>query len=305
MASRHDTSTFESISLSPSLSSSSRQPRPPQSRANSGRSILRSAEEQLRHIREGDTSWQCQQAASSDEFSVSRPTSSSSTIVTLNGEDPARTERTVRVYLHHVRKTDTIPLILLAYEISAAVLKKANRLWATDSIQSRDKLYIPVDECGVEPQPCPAPQNSNDYSTKNGQVGIDEPVNGHGENGGWPPRLPDQGFPQDEDAGDKISEEWVMIPGIGPIQIISLPIHKLSYFPVQHRGTMERSTSLPTLDSLVAQDKAVRDSMDSAVSRSSSIGSFVEDGVGKIVRFWHDNQGKKKWAKIGKDLIEL
>jgi hypothetical protein len=44
--------------------------------------------------------------------------------------------------------------------------------------------------------------------------------------------------------------------------------------------------------------------MDSVASRSS-IGSMVEDGVGRVVRFWHDNQGRKKWAKIGNDLIEL
>ena len=43
---------------------------------------------------------------------------------------------------------------------------------------------------------------------------------------------------------------------------------------------MERSTSLPTLHSPVAQDKAARDSMDSVVSRSS-IGSLVEDGAWK------------------------
>jgi hypothetical protein len=222
----------------------------------------------------------------------------------MNGDEQTKTERTVRVYLHHVRKTDTMPLILLAYEISAAVLKKANRLWATDSIQSREKLYLPVHECGVKAQSCPSPPRSNIMFKKDTQIGLDERTNAHGDNGEWPPRLRDQEHSQDHDFEDDTQGEWVTIPGIGHIQIISLPAHRLSYFPTQRRGTMERSTSLPTLDSLVAQDKAARDSIDSVVSRSS-IGSLVEDGVGKIVRFWHDNQGKKKWAKIGKDLIEL
>lgn len=64
----------------------------------------------------------------------------------------------------------------------------------------------------------------------------------------------------------------------------------------QQRDEMERSASL---DSLVAEDKAARDSMDSVISWSS-IWCLVEVGAGMIVRFWHDNQ-----RKIAKDSIEL
>jgi len=193
-----------------------------------------------------------------------------------------------------------MPLILLAYEISAAVLKKSNRLWATDSIQSRKKLYLPVDECGVKPEGCSPPEQE---AVKPDQVHDEVLPNGivHGENAEWPPRLDEQ---HSESRDDIDGEEWVLIPGIGPTQIIFIPAQKLSYFPTARRNTMERSTSMPTLDHLVLGDNVPRDSMDSVASRSS-MGSLVEDPVGRVIRYWHDNQGRRKWAKIGKDVIEL
>jgi hypothetical protein len=292
MASKH----IRPHSQSPSVTLSPGKSRPPHPRHNSGRSILRSAEEQLRDIRDGDTSWQLN--GNKIHHSVAPP---KLVLPNENGRDntPDRVVgrgETVRVYLHHIRRTDTLPMMLLAYEISATVLKKANRLWATDSIQSRRKLYLPVEECGVKAETCPAPPKPNE--APNTSIPDDaNRVKEHGHNGEWPPRLLEH--PPTED-----SEDWVMIPGIGPTQIISLPAHKLSYFPTPQRNAMERSISMPTLDTLVAEDATPRDSMDSIASRSS-IGSLVEDGFGRVVRFWHDNQGRKKWAKIGNDLIEM
>ena len=282
-----------------SAPSSPPQRRPSLTRHTSGRSGLRSAEEQLRDIREGNITWQ----SPSPNRPVKYSDSSSPNVNPNSNEEHSGEGDRVRVYLHNVRKTDTMPLILLAYEISAPVLKKSNRLWATDSIQTRKRLYLPVDECSIKPQPCPSPSSERTEPTTNqfhDRLTPDGVV--HGENGEWPTRLNDQSATSHDEALE--AEEWVSIPRVGPTRIISIPAHKLSYFPTQRRNTMERSTSLPTLDSLVLQDRAPRDSMDSIASRSS-IGSLVEDGVGRIIRYWHDNQGRKKWAKIGQDLIEL
>src|SRR5437762_13223377 len=129
--------------LSPSRPSTPQQSRPTHAQVNSGRSTLRSAEEQLRYLKDGDTSWQRVQTDLINGSSNTRSNSSSNTADIVNGDDRGpKSVRTVRVYLHHVRKTDTLPLILFAYEISVAVLRKANRLWATDSIQSRERLHL-------------------------------------------------------------------------------------------------------------------------------------------------------------------
>jgi LysM repeat protein len=284
--------------------STPRTTQPPYSRYNSGRSSLRSAEEQLRDIKEGDTSWQRAHTTLAHESPSSYPSSPSNTGDVLERGDHIRAGSVVRVYLHIVRKTDTLPLILLTYHISANALKKANRLWATDSIQSRQKLYLPVEECAITPVSSIQPPDLKDSQNKTCVPESSGRIKAHGDDNERPSRLSDQDLQLGDDGVEDRSEEWVKIPGVGPVQVISLPAYKLSYFPTQGRNAMERSASLPTFDSLVAEERITRDSMDSIASRSS-VGSLVEDGVGRIIRFWHENQGRKKWAKIGQDLIEL
>jgi LysM repeat protein len=288
-------------------STPAKSPPPSRPKTNTRRSTLKSADEQLRAIKAGDTSWQLRSDANATPERTpeqSRPSTSSSTIRSVGTRTPDEESRPrVRVYLHHVRKTDTLPLIVLAYQISAPVLKKANRLWATDSIQTRDVLYLPVEECGITPEKCEAPIRENTAKARERE---DERirVDSHNEGSIFDGPVSNPGTIKYRGEIVNEEEEWVMIPGIGQVEIIRLPAHKLSYFPTK-KVPMERTTSLPTLDALVQADKALpRDSMDSNVSRSS-LGSLVEDGVGRVVRFWQDNQGKRKWANIGKDLIEL
>ena len=217
---------------------------------------------------------------------------------TIGGVEPR-----VRVYLHHVRKMDTLPLILLAYHISSPVLRKANRLWDTDSIQTRDILHLPVDECHITPETCPPPiQNSG--PTKKAQHREDQRMQVDSYNEASIFDVHEQTVDMIAENNGVTDEEWVIIAGIGQVKIIALPAHNLSYFPSK-QTPIERAMSQPTLDALVQSDKSVpRDSLESSISRSS-LGSLVEDGVMRVVRFWRDTQGKQKWAKIGKDIIEL
>src|SRR5271170_7374010 len=116
MVSRNDRLLSQPISA-PSRSPTLHPTRPPAQRLNSGKSTLRSAEEQLRDIRRGDTSWQCSNSPLFFDSPRPRQSNLSSSVDKLDDEDDrAITEPQIRVYLHHVRKTDTMPLILLAYE---------------------------------------------------------------------------------------------------------------------------------------------------------------------------------------------
>lgn len=302
MASRNGRSSLRGANTSSNGWPLYQQTRPDNTRSNFGRSNLRSAEEQLRDLRDGDTSWQHNNDSSlrKSQDSDGPVLPGASHIQNTQTDRVATQQPLVRVYLHHVRKTDTLPLILFAYEISATVLNKANRLWATDSVQSREELYLPVEKCGVKPAPCsPPPQESECQQPRKQDGNLGNPLGIRGiDNGSL---RQDIQFLEPE----KQLDEWVLIPGIGPVQIASLPTHKLSYFPAERRGVVARRNSSPVLDSLVVEDKIPRDSIDSDVLSRSSIGSLVEDGVGRIVRYWQDNQGRKKWEKIGKDLIEL
>lgn len=61
-------------------------------------------------------------------------------------------KRLTTVYVHKVHKSDTLPKIILKYGIDATTLRRANRIWANDSISFRDELYLPVDACSVTAQ---------------------------------------------------------------------------------------------------------------------------------------------------------
>ncbi|KZT29165.1 carbohydrate-binding module family 50 protein [Neolentinus lepideus HHB14362 ss-1] len=57
-------------------------------------------------------------------------------------ESPTNTKK---VIIHDVMPTDTLAGVALRYGVSMASLRKANHLWATDSIHLRRQLYIPLE----------------------------------------------------------------------------------------------------------------------------------------------------------------
>lgn len=67
---------------------------------------------------------------------------------------PAESDgRAALVYLHHVSKSDTLAGLTIKYNCSAVTLRKANRMWPNDTIQSRTTIVLPVDACGVKGKP--------------------------------------------------------------------------------------------------------------------------------------------------------
>lgn len=64
-------------------------------------------------------------------------------------------DRDALVYLHHVRKYDTLAGITIRYNCAANIIRKANRMWPNDTVQSRQTLILPVDACGVKGKPIP------------------------------------------------------------------------------------------------------------------------------------------------------
>lgn len=66
-------------------------------------------------------------------------------------------DRDALVYLHHVGKADTLAGITIRYNCSANALRKANRMWPNDTVQSRQTLVLPVDACSVKGRPISGP----------------------------------------------------------------------------------------------------------------------------------------------------
>ncbi|KAK5138145.1 hypothetical protein LTR08_004840 [Meristemomyces frigidus] len=62
-------------------------------------------------------------------------------------------DRDALVYVHPVKKDDTLAGITIKYNCSANVLRKANRMWPNDTVQTRQTVILPVDACGVKGKP--------------------------------------------------------------------------------------------------------------------------------------------------------
>jgi len=82
----------------------------------------------------------------SPDLLPSQNRASSSPPSTDRGEDTL-------AYIHKVRPTDTLEGVVIMYNIYPSALRRANRLWMGDSIQWRKELYLPVDECLVKGRP--------------------------------------------------------------------------------------------------------------------------------------------------------
>lgn len=74
-------------------------------------------------------------------------------------------DRDALVYIHHVNPQDTLAGLTIKFNCQLAVLKKANRMWSNDAIQTRKLVVIPVEACGVKGRPISSPKPKEDLMT--------------------------------------------------------------------------------------------------------------------------------------------
>jgi LysM repeat protein len=76
---------------------------------------------------------------------------------TMSAPPGENEDRDALVYLHHVQKSDTLAGITIRYNCSANALRKANRMWPNDTVQSRQAIVLPVDACSIKGRPISGP----------------------------------------------------------------------------------------------------------------------------------------------------
>jgi len=130
-------------------------------------------------------------------------------------------ERDALAYVHHVKPTDTLEGVVIMYSIHASVLRRANGMWPNDSVQRRKILLLPVEDCGVKGKP---------IGLLNLELTCDQQANS--------PSPPKEPTPEEKgQAGERgyRHESYVMIDGIGQVEIARLARKKLSHFPPRRR----------------------------------------------------------------------
>ncbi|RKF63392.1 Uncharacterized protein OnM2_025090 [Erysiphe neolycopersici] len=154
------------------------------------------------------------------------------------------------VYVHHVQPHDTIQGVVLKFHSRMDVFKKANRLWAGDSIQLRDKVFLPVEACEIKGKPCqsPASNNSEDSKSNSTVSGLEKDklcFNDH-DNSSNGKLIENYGANENHDNNESFPTHvrWVLLESSPiPVEVVRIPRKTLNYFPPRRRSIAALSTT--------------------------------------------------------------
>jgi LysM repeat protein len=176
-------------------------------------------------------------------------------------------DRAALVYVHHVKKDDTLAGITIKYNCAAAVVRKANRMWPNDTVQIRQSIVLPVDACGVKGKPVAGPEPTSAVDLLGAGGGQDEIA---AEEVETPKATSTPSLPNGDSAIDTLSrnrglslstnttslagdpnaageppwthDSWVLLPNsTNPTEIARLSRRALGYFPPARRKSLSFS----------------------------------------------------------------
>lgn len=160
------------------------------------------------------------------------------------------------IYVHHVKKQDTLAGVCIKYNCAQAVLRKANRMWPNDTILSKKTIVLPVDACGVKGRPVQGPDALPEEDLLLGEYGessTTKKADTEGLPNGW--TTPKQ---KGTDASSVVSstaaaeqpwthDSWVLLPNDKqPTQIARMPRRALGFFPPARRKSIAYSDAAST-----------------------------------------------------------
>ncbi|KAL4869392.1 hypothetical protein BDV12DRAFT_168070 [Aspergillus spectabilis] len=154
------------------------------------------------------------------------------------------------VYVHQVQPTDSITGVTIRYGCQAAIFRKANGFWPSDSIQGRQTVLLPVDCCSVKGRPVPPQDQVDLLDERPSRRSIEDPSGSSLVPASTPetsPGLSEQ-TTEPEIEGDRVwkHECWVQIDGFpAPVEIGRVPRRSLGFFPRSRRKSLCFSDSEP------------------------------------------------------------
>ncbi|RKF65563.1 Uncharacterized protein GcM3_119001 [Golovinomyces cichoracearum] len=148
------------------------------------------------------------------------------------------------VYVHIVQPQDTIQGVVLKFHSQMDVIKKANRFWSGDSIQLREKVFLPVDACAIKGKPCPPPQidSLSDLGSLAPTSELSESP--YQDYGAWingkSANYPGNSKNNDENESPFIHVRWVLLESSSsiPVEVVRIPRKTLNYFPPRRRKSI-------------------------------------------------------------------
>ncbi|KAF2636905.1 hypothetical protein P280DRAFT_521812 [Massarina eburnea CBS 473.64] len=167
-------------------------------------------------------------------------------------------DRDALIYIHHVRPQDTLAGITIRFNCQQAVLRKANRMWPNDTVQTKKTIVLPVDACGVKGRPVAGPDaiQEDDLLLGDWSTNTDNPATRS-------PALPNgwsTSKPKEQDTTSVLSsisnsdsespwkhDSWVLLPNDKePTEIGRMPRRALGFFPPARRKSFTFSDAAST-----------------------------------------------------------
>lgn len=173
-------------------------------------------------------------------------------------------DRNALVYIHHVRPQDTLAGITIKFNCQPAILRKANRMWPNDSVQTKTTIVLPVDACGVKGRPVAGPNAHQEEDLLLGDYGDSTDsasTNSNSLPNGWGsikdtttivPPVPTSSQNNADSESPWKHDSWVLLPNdTNPTEIGRIPRRALGFFPPARRKSLafsEASTPRPSVD---------------------------------------------------------
>lgn len=164
-------------------------------------------------------------------------------------------EEDALVYVHKIRREDTLAGVMLKYGCQPDVFRKVNRFWPNDNIQVRNHVFLPVEACTIRGKKVDGPHAGLDLlgPAIEDLAKTTKPGKGALKRMGTPslPSTPaetdspaSEPFPSytNNDNPDLKHDSWVAVPNFpDPIAILRIPRSSLGYFPRARRKSLIHS----------------------------------------------------------------
>ncbi|KAF2113342.1 hypothetical protein BDV96DRAFT_578849 [Lophiotrema nucula] len=164
-------------------------------------------------------------------------------------------DRDALVYIHHVKPQDTLAGISIRFNCQPAILRKANRMWPNDTVQTKDTIVLPVDACGVKGRPCSAPSAPPVEDLLLGEFGdssSSSKANGSVAPNGLETSQHGSALSSTESEAPWKHDSWVLLSNDSvPTEIGRMPRRALGFFPPARRKSLaysDASTPRPSID---------------------------------------------------------
>lgn len=169
----------------------------------------------------------------------------------FSAEQGEEQEADALVYIHHVRKEDTLAGITIKFNCTPAVLRKANRMWPNDNIQTKKVVVLPVDACGVKGRPVPAPDSALEDTAQARLQTLAESTQSTSLDSYKPQSRENRLTPTVSHSSVESEppwkhESWVLLPNDSkPTEIGRMPRRTLGFFPPARRKSVTFSDVSP------------------------------------------------------------